>query len=192
MKKRVFSLEHRRKLSESLKGRISCNKGTSMSKETKLKISNSKKGKPGPTKGMKFSEEHKRKLSEAKKGKPGPWLDKKRPEMTGKNHPRWKGGYENKLHLNRRRKAQKKSGGGSHTLEQWCFLKQTYLNTCPSCLKEEPEIILTADHIIPISKGGSDDISNIQPLCSICNVKKGNRHHTKYPVPNFEKLKGNI
>ena len=37
------------------------------------------------------------------------------------------------------------------------------------------EVLMTKDHIIPKSKDGKNDISNYQPMCVICNVKKGNK-----------------
>ena len=33
---------------------------------------------------------------------------------------------------------------------------------------------MTKDHILPLSKGGADHLSNLQPMCSDCNGEKGN------------------
>ena len=43
---------------------------------------------------------------------------------------------------------------------------------CELCGKHDDEGTLQLDHIIPHSKGGSDDISNLQVLCSTCNANK--------------------
>jgi 5-methylcytosine-specific restriction endonuclease McrA len=104
----------------------------------------------------------------------------------GAGNPRWKGGVtrseshskwmkanpQRVNHYSRIRKAWRRGAEGSYTLGEWLALKRGYLFTCPSCVKSEPEIKLTVDHIVPIKKGGSTDITNIQPLCGHCNGSK--------------------
>lgn len=34
---------------------------------------------------------------------------------------------------------------------------------------------LTIDHIVPVSKGGGHELSNLQLMCSVHNAEKGNR-----------------
>lgn len=46
----------------------------------------------------------------------------------------------------------------------------------------EDLIPLTIDHIYPKSKGGSNEMSNLQPMCFICNNKKGNTIHENLPL----------
>lgn len=75
-----------------------------------------------------------------------------------------------------RRRAQKLASGGSHTEEEWQSLKDLYNFKCLRCEKQEPEIKLTRDHVIPLTKGGTDSIDNVQPLCARCNSKKNNKH----------------
>ena len=47
-----------------------------------------------------------------------------------------------------------------------------YDNRCVKCGEKKK---LTMDHIMPVSKGGGDIASNIQPLCGSCNSSKGTR-----------------
>jgi 5-methylcytosine-specific restriction enzyme A len=45
-------------------------------------------------------------------------------------------------------------------------------NACCLCGTTEN---LTIDHIIPLAKGGTNDLSNFQTLCRQCNSRKGDR-----------------
>lgn len=69
------------------------------------------------------------------------------------------------------RRAAKRSGG-RFTAEEWAALKQRYDYHCLRCGQREPVIKLSADHVIPLSKGGMNTIDNIQPLCKPCNTAK--------------------
>jgi 5-methylcytosine-specific restriction endonuclease McrA len=75
--------------------------------------------------------------------------------------------------------ARRKSAPGSFTGKQWEALVSYYCpdGYCLCCGEKEP---LHADHIVPLSKGGMNYITNIQPLCRSCNGGKCNRHSTDY------------
>jgi|TARA_B110000240_G_C13428436_1_gene422613 ATP adenylyltransferase len=53
-------------------------------------------------------------------------------------------------------------------------------NRCELCGVSSSDTQIDADHIVPRSKGGSNDISNLQALCRTCNAQKSNRADTDY------------
>lgn len=71
-----------------------------------------------------------------------------------------------------RRRARIHGAQGHFTASEWNHLCFTYGYLCLCCGEPKP---LQADHITPISRGGDNYISNIQPLCLSCNASK----HTK-------------
>lgn len=159
-------------------------KGTKMSEESRLKMSLSKKGKPNfKTRGIKRTEETREKMSLAHIGKKLSLSTRQKVSEAQKSlkdkHWNWKGGISSDKKYRDWQKNQwhhrRRSASGSHTFTEWENLKAQYNWTCPCCKKSEPEIKLTLDHIIPLSRGGSDNIENIQPLCKICNCKKHSR-----------------
>ena len=83
-------------------------------------------------------------------------------------------------HLKANRYALNKGAEGSHTLEEWINLKLQYNNKCAFCSKSNS---LTKDHIIPLSEGGTNYISNIQRRN--CNSKKWKHLNFIYEHPNL-------
>lgn len=71
-----------------------------------------------------------------------------------------------------KRRALKAAAEGSYTESEFVKLCEKYENRCLCCREQNK---LTADHVIPLSKGGSNWIANIQPLCGICNSSKGTK-----------------
>jgi 5-methylcytosine-specific restriction endonuclease McrA len=70
----------------------------------------------------------------------------------------------------RRRRAARHASRGSFTAQEFRELCARYGNKCLAC--GDTEAVLEADHVVPLVKGGSDSINNIQPLCGSCNRKK--------------------
>lgn len=62
--------------------------------------------------------------------------------------------------------------GLTHTRQEWTSLREKNNNACIFCGSKRK---LSKDHIVPLSKGGTDLISNIQPLCQSCNSRKHNK-----------------
>lgn len=62
-------------------------------------------------------------------------------------------------------------------VRQFVFDRDAY--TCKSCGSKQE---LQVDHIIPLAKGGSHDLSNLQTLCRLCNQRK--KH---YIDPRFKR-----
>ncbi len=47
--------------------------------------------------------------------------------------------------------------------------------TCQYCGRKSPDVVLQVDHIIPVAKGGTDDIMNLVTSCVDCNQGKTDR-----------------
>lgn len=76
-----------------------------------------------------------------------------------------------------RYRARKESAEGFHTRAEWLELVQIFENKCAYC-----GIICspTKDHIVPLSRNGTDYIENITPACLSCNGKKGNKTASEF------------
>lgn len=78
---------------------------------------------------------------------------------------------------------------GRHTEEQWQALLDFCGRACLKCGAKESELFgaaLTKDHVVMVSKGGSDSIDNLQPLCRNCNTRSASgREDYRQRLPGF-------
>jgi 5-methylcytosine-specific restriction endonuclease McrA len=80
--------------------------------------------------------------------------------------------YIDSLPKNKRYELER-SAAGSFTVDEWYVLCKSYDFICLRC--KQPGLKLTVDHVMPLSKGGSHWISNLQCLCGPCNSSKGTK-----------------
>lgn len=70
------------------------------------------------------------------------------------------------------RRKRKLDAAGSCTPEQLIARFEYYGNCCAYC---KAKVKLTVDHVIPLSRKGSQWPSNLRPACDRCNKTKGRR-----------------
>ena len=76
------------------------------------------------------------------------------------------------IHTTTMNNIRRRGASGHHTFAEWNEMKKKSNFTCLCCGRKEPEIKITRDHKVPLNKGGTNNISNIQPLCFSCNSSK--------------------
>lgn len=66
---------------------------------------------------------------------------------------------------------------------QWRRIRQTVINRDGCCQLCGTEDNLSVDHIVPRSLGGTDNLDNLEVLCSSCNSRKGGRFFDSARTP---------
>lgn len=102
----------------------------------------------------------------------------KEQEWRERNPERYRDGYNNWHRNNRHRDRAAQHRRRSLKANNGVFVKtdrelrRLYSSPCAACGLTGN---ITADHIIPIAKGGRDSIGNLQPLCMSCNSSKNDK-----------------
>ena len=94
-----------------------------------------------------------------------------RKAHLARNLNKWRQENPSKAAVQRNRnRAMRRKSEGHYTAAEFKALCEEYGNVCLRC--GDKDAPLTPDHVIPLSLGGSNWISNIQPLCRRCNSRK--------------------
>jgi 5-methylcytosine-specific restriction endonuclease McrA len=120
-----------------------------------------------------YSEEKKKEIKEREKA----YYAQNRERCLSRNK-KWieeyrkteKGKYMQRMYVHQRRLIVESLEKVDYNLLKEKFDKLG--NKCVVCGSCEN---LTIDHIIPITKGGTNDICNLQPMCKSCNSAKNNK-----------------
>lgn len=105
---------------------------------------------------------------------------KQNPEIANAykaKHEKTDAGRVTRKATTHRRRARIKANGGSFSAAEWTALVERCGNRCVACFTPSTAAALEPDHIVPIALGGSNAISNIQPLCRSCNARKAAKVH---------------
>ena len=79
----------------------------------------------------------------------------------------------------RTRRARKQNAPGAHTAQDIADIIKLQFNKCAYC-KKNLSCGYHVDHIVPLSKGGSNDRRNLQITCAACNIRKNDKDPLDY------------
>ncbi len=179
-----------RTISEEQKNKLRiANTGKKLSEETKAKISKAQKGKKKPN----ISGENNHMFG---KKKTAEWKEKVSKKMSGENHWNWQGGItaetkkicdkrwvknnkERSRRIKQLYKARRRSAG-SLTKEDIQLVYEDNIKkygtlTCCLCKKEISFGSDSLEHLTPLSRGGTNDVSNLDISHKRCNSKKNTK-----------------
>jgi 5-methylcytosine-specific restriction endonuclease McrA len=119
------------------------------------------------------------------------WKASKDPQYHRDAHKRWREAnieyFRAYSALKMRiRRGLRGRNGGTYTLDDVQAMRDRQHGLCAACQRPEPK--LQVDHIVPITKGGTNDPENLQLLCGACNKSKGNKDFTEWAAHNGIKL----
>jgi 5-methylcytosine-specific restriction endonuclease McrA len=102
------------------------------------------------------------------------------------NQKRWHAENMEAVRQHRKHRRARKSGAiGSHTFAEIQALLVAQEGKCIGCQRDITGCY-TEDHVIPLSRPGtSDDIENIQLMCSFCNDSKGTLTMAEWDARRF-------
>ena len=154
----------------------------------------------------KWAQEHKEERSEYRKG----YYQKNRDSlllkgrlnthMYHKAHPEehraytreWKKANPELVKQNiHKRRARKKGNGGSYTtieLHELWHKQNGFCFYCGELLYKTLNSVYHIEHKIPLSRGGSNSISNIVLSCEECNLRKGTKTSEEFTLSISEEM----
>ena len=102
-------------------------------------------------------------------------------EAHSQRSKRWREANQEKCkqyHVNR--KSRLKGADGHHTADDIERIRQDQADQCNACACDLSETGFHVDHIVALSKGGSNWPENLQLLCPTCNLSKGDKDFTEW------------
>ena len=76
--------------------------------------------------------------------------------------------------------SRKHQASGYCTKEQWLGICQSHEWRCYLCNCQLTDRTVVIEHRTPLSRGGTNDLSNLAPSCALCNAKKHSKTEEEY------------